>query len=159
MATLHVLCGIPGSGKTVFAEKLLREVKAVRLANDDWMIPLFGTNPPEREFRVAVRKIEELQWRLAADLLRVGVDVIWDYGVWSRRDRADLHRQCVEAGARFLLYDVRCDFEVAVRRVLARTASNPARELEINREAMLQFLAKYEEPTAAEGFETRVVEG
>jgi hypothetical protein len=159
MATLHVLCGLPGSGKSTFARELLTQISAIRLANDDWMIALFGTNPPEPEFRVAVKKIEMLQWRLAEDLLRHGLDVIWDYGVWSRQDRADLFHKCAAVGAAFVLYDVQCDFEEAVRRVLARTANNPASEYWINREAMLAFQSKYQAPSTNEGYAMRIVQG
>ena len=159
MARLHVLCGFPGPGKSTFAKRLLAEIRAVRFANDDWMIELFGPNPPEAEFRIAVRKIETLQWRLAEDILRLGIDVIWDYGVWSRQDRADLFHKCSAIGAEFLLYEVQCDFEEAVSRVLARAANNPSAELFINREAMLFFKSKYEAPAIDEGYEMRIVKG
>ena len=159
MPRLHVLCGLPGSGKSTFAKKLLTQISAIRLANDDWMIELFGTNPPETEFRVAVRKIETLQWRLAEDLLLHGVDVVWDYGVWSKQDRAELFRKCAATGAQFLLYDVQCDFEEAVRRVLARATNNPTAELFLNREAMLAFKSKYEAPSIDEGYIVKIVRG
>jgi predicted kinase len=159
MACLHVLCGFPGSGKTTFAKQLLAKNKAIRLANDDWMVELFGSNPPEAEFKMLVRKLEKLQWKLAIQLLEQGVDVIWDYGVWSKQDRADLFQKCSAVGAEFHLYHVQCDFEIAVARVLARYAAHPETELWINRAAMLQFKSKYEPPTCEEGYTMELISG
>jgi predicted kinase len=158
MATLHVLCGLPGSGKSTFAQGLIQERSAIRFANDDWMLALFGRNPPESEFRVVFAKIEMLQWRLAADLLRRGLDVIWDYGVWSRSDRLDLYRRCSETGAAFVLYEIVCDFETAVRRVTERGSSEEPNLL-INRSAMEQFRTRFEAPSSTEGFEVIRIQG
>jgi predicted kinase len=125
------------------------------LANDDWMVALFGTNPPESEFRAAFARIEALQWRLAVAILRCGVDVIWDYGVWSRAARADLYARCRDAAAEFVLHDISCDFETAVARVLARDTEGDsyAAALRIDRHAMEQFRRLYEPPSDDEGFD------
>lgn len=159
VARLHVLCGLPGSGKTTFSKRLITATRAIRLANDEWMLELFGPDLPELRFRPAAQSIERLQWDLAEQLLSRGVDVIWDYGAWSRAERAQLLKRCQRAGAEFRLYDVRCDFEEAVRRVLRRKEEHPASQLSINREAMLAFRAKYEAPSPDEGFAIVVVDG
>lgn len=39
---LHLLCGLPGSGKTTLARLLEQELPALRLTPDEWMKPLFG---------------------------------------------------------------------------------------------------------------------
>ncbi|BET68010.1 AAA family ATPase [Opitutales bacterium ASA1] len=162
MPRLHVLCGLPGSGKTTYALGLLRTTRAVRLANDDWMVALFGTNPSESEFRAAFARIEALQWSLALELLRCDIDVIWDYGVWSRAARADLHARCRAAGAEFVLYDISCGFETAVARVLARNTDGApyTATLRIDRDAMEEFRRLYEPPSDDEGFDVvRVASG
>jgi predicted kinase len=41
-ATVHLLCGKTGSGKTMFARRLEQERRAVALSVDPWMIRLFG---------------------------------------------------------------------------------------------------------------------
>jgi len=42
MATLFLIVGLPGAGKTVHAKTLASEHAALRLTPDAWMIPLFG---------------------------------------------------------------------------------------------------------------------
>jgi len=52
-ATVHLLRGKTGSGKTTFAPTLERERKAILLSADEWMILLFGRDM-ERELFDAV---------------------------------------------------------------------------------------------------------
>ena len=158
MATLHVLCGLPGSGKSTFAQRLVRDRSAIHFANDEWMLVLFGRNPPEVQFREVFPKIEMLQWRLATELLTRGLDVVWDYGVWSRSDRAEIRRRCSETGAEFVLYEIVCDFESAVRRVIERSSAGDS-HLMINRAAMEHFRAKFEVPSPEEGFKIVRIQG
>src|SRR5689334_14656669 len=42
MATLHLICGLPGSGKTTLSRKLEQTLPALRLSADDLTIPLVG---------------------------------------------------------------------------------------------------------------------
>ena len=42
MATLHLMVGLPCSGKTTLARKLEHERSALRLTPDEWQLRLFG---------------------------------------------------------------------------------------------------------------------
>ena len=48
MATLFLMCGLPGSGKTTLAKRIERERGALRLTHDEWIARLYGTKltPP-----------------------------------------------------------------------------------------------------------------
>ena len=81
LPTLHLVCGLPGSGKSTFAERLARDERALWLSPDLWMSRIVGDGYDEAK-RAAV---EALQWELAERLLVLGVDVILDNGFWSRR--------------------------------------------------------------------------
>jgi predicted kinase len=85
-ATLFVLVGLPGAGKTTRARELEARHGALRLTPDEWMIPLFGE--PEAD---GGRDVLEgrFVW-LALRALRLGVDVVLDFGVWSRDERSAL---------------------------------------------------------------------
>jgi hypothetical protein len=49
MATLHLMVGLPCSGKTTLAKKLEHELPALRLNLDEWHICLFGQDAEEPE--------------------------------------------------------------------------------------------------------------
>ena len=61
MATLHLICGLPCSGKTTLAKRLEQELPALRLAPDEWMARIVGDGHNE-EKREAV---EAVQWEIA----------------------------------------------------------------------------------------------
>lgn len=38
---VHLLCGLPGAGKTTYAARLAAENSAVRFSLDEWMLRLY----------------------------------------------------------------------------------------------------------------------
>src|SRR5262249_16932011 len=83
MATLFLMCGLPGSGKTTLAKAIERERRALRLTPDDW-IEALRLDPYDEAMRA---RIEKQLWNTAAFALEHGVDVVLDFGVWQRRER------------------------------------------------------------------------
>ncbi len=131
MATLHLIHGAVGSGKTTLARKLERELPAVRFTHDEWMVRLHGPNPPAAGFAEEAARIWELIWEQAERVLRVGADVILDGGFWSRASRDDARRRAAAIGAACRLYAIGCPREVARQRVQERTARLPTGTLVI----------------------------
>jgi predicted kinase len=118
MATLHLIHGSIGSGKTTFARRLAKERGAVLFCLDRWLVGLYGSDvsvEPEQ-----LQRVETLIAECCEAILRAGVDVVYDHGFWARtkRDAArDLAERC---GATAKLYWVACPAEVALQRVLSR---------------------------------------
>ena len=48
-ATMFLMVGLPGAGKTTRAEELAAAHRALRLTPDHWMIPLFGDSMADRK--------------------------------------------------------------------------------------------------------------
>ena len=132
MATLHLLFGPVGSGKTTFARKLERETHAVRFTHDEWMVHLYGANPPAAGFQDAAARVWDLIWMHAERVLQVGADVILDGGFWSRASRDAARRRTAAMGASCRLYAIECPRPVARQRVGERTARLPAGALVIS---------------------------
>src|SRR5258708_27070401 len=85
MPTLHLICGLPGSGKTTLAMQLERDLPALRLAPDEWMARIVGDGFDDTS-RAAV---EAVPWEIAARALNLGLNGILENGFWTRRDRDD----------------------------------------------------------------------
>ena len=83
MATLHLIHGFAGAGKTTFARNLAVESSAIRFTHDEWMVKLYGHNPPENRFADYFDRISNLIWELTMQLLHLGQDVILDFGFWA----------------------------------------------------------------------------
>ncbi|WP_415907201.1 AAA family ATPase [Oleiharenicola sp. Vm1] len=144
---VHLLCGLPGCGKTTLARRLAAERGAVILGHDERMVARHGTNPPAERFAEFARAITKELWQEAARVVATGGEVILDWGFWTRAERDDARRRAAEIGAAAVLHVVRCEDAVARARTLARTAAG-GRVLEINGAAWDGFRARFEPPAA-----------
>ena len=80
-ATLLLMVGLPGAGKTTQAKELTAAHRALRLTPDEWMIPLFGEPMADgKRFVLEGRLIT-----VALQALRLGTSVVLDFGLWGSR--------------------------------------------------------------------------
>ena len=76
MTTLHLMVGLPCSGKTTLAQKLEHERSALRLTPDEWQVGLFGQDAKEPEHDARHSFIEAMLWNIASRALELGTNVI-----------------------------------------------------------------------------------
>jgi predicted kinase len=124
MATAHLLFGYLGSGKTTFAKRLEVEHAAVRFTPDEWMARLFGDDPPEESFPEKAAAILELLEPLWTRCLSLGLDVVLDYGFWTRKERDEVRAAVERLGASACLYRLECSDDEARRRIDARNQAD-----------------------------------
>lgn len=144
MATIHLLHGLPGTGKTTFARRLAADTGAVRLNHDEWMTALYGHNPPAAHFADFHDRILVLIWQMAAEFTQRDIDVILDHGFWTRASRDAARAKARELGATCQLYALVCPPAVADARVLQRSTDLKAGVLDINQAALDLFRTRYE---------------
>lgn len=100
LATLHVIFGPGGAGKTTYAHEFARRNGAVAFVLDEWMGRLFAPDMPKQiEYAWMVDRVgrcEEQIWSTAAATLFAGVPVVLDIGLMTRADRARV-RQIAES--------------------------------------------------------------
>ena len=150
MATLHLMVGLPCSGKTTLAQKLEHDLLALRLTVDEWHIPLFGQDAEEPEHDARHILIEALLWNIASRALELGTNVILDYGFWAREEREDyrLRAKQLEASSEVHYLDVAED---ELLRRLEKRNSRPSQEsFLISAEAMKPWIAFFQKPTLDE---------
>ena len=149
MATVHLLCGLPGSGKTTFARELEETHRAVRYTYDEWMVQLYGRAP--EQFETLFNRVSKLIWRIATRNLALGTDVILDKGFWYKRDRENTRHAAAAIGAETKLYFFDASIEVLRKRVLTRSKSDQD-SLWINDQAFTEFINRFEPPSDDEDF-------
>ncbi|MER6094199.1 AAA family ATPase [Streptomyces bluensis] len=146
MTTLFLMVGLPGAGKTTRARQLAEEHGALRLTPDDWMIPLFGDAEADGKRDV----LEGLMLWLALEAVRLGTNVVVDYGCWSRDERSAI-RWLVEAeDAGFRMVYLPVNDETQLTRIAHRWATAPEETLPMTEADILHGRAHFEEPDAAE---------
>lgn len=92
---LYVMVGLPAAGKTTLAHRIEIEHRALRFTPDKWMIPLFGES-------MANGKRNVLEGRFIAtalSALRLGFNVVLDFGVWAKDERTALRWLASTVGA------------------------------------------------------------
>ena len=141
-ARLVIICGLPGSGKTTLAKCLEQSLRAVRLAPDEWMDAL-SINLHDLESRA---RIEALQWKLAQELLMLGLVVIIEWGTWGKFERDTLREGARKLGAAVELHYLSAPPEVLFERIERRGRENPP----IKREDIMQWAEIIEVPTEEE---------
>jgi predicted kinase len=99
MATLHLMVGLPCSGKTTLARQLEQKYSALRLTPDEWHTRLFDYDVEEAQHDTRHALIEALLWEIAARVLALGVNVILDFGFWAKVEREDYRGRAKQLGA------------------------------------------------------------
>ena len=125
MGTLHLMVGLPCSGKTTYARKLAEETKALLLSLDAWHLILFGDDVGHEAHDERHINIENIMWGVAKHILELGGDVILDYGCWARAERDDYRSRAKELGVNFKLHYMDVSHSELYRRLEIRN-NNPA---------------------------------
>ena len=150
MATLFLMCGLPGSGKTTLARRLERERHALRLTPDEWIVRLFGTalTPPALDW--CRDPVEAVQWGVAERALALGVNVILDFGFWSRVERDQFRARAAAVGAGTEVHFLDVPRALLSARLAARNADLPPYTFRVTDAQLDQWWSLFEPPTADE---------
>lgn len=150
MATLHLMVGLPCSGKTTLAQKLEHELPALRLNLDEWHIRLFGQDAEEPEHDVRHSLIENNLWDIARRVLALGTDVILDYGLWAREEREDYRLRAKQLCAGSEVHYLDVPEEELLRRLKKRNSQPSQESFIISEQAMKPWISFFQVPTLDE---------
>ena len=93
LATIHLVFGPQGAGKSTYAHELAERIGGVRFSIDDWMGELYGPDLP-KPLNVAwimerVRRCEKRIWTTASAVVQGGGNVVLDLGFMKVRNRSE----------------------------------------------------------------------
>jgi len=156
MATLHLMVGLPCSGKTTLARDLETKYSALRLTPDEWHTRLghdYGYNMTEAEEAIHNARhddVESLMWDIAARVLVLGVDVILDFGFWSRSERDVFRSRAKELGVDFKIHFNDISHEELLKRLRTRNAKKPVDTFVIPEAKLKEWIQIFEPPSSKE---------
>ena len=154
-ATLHLIFGPCGAGKTTYAHDLARREGAVAFVLDEWGVRLFGPDvhgPIDFGWMTErLGRCQALIWSTATAVLAAGTPVILDLGLMRREHRERIGKLAQEAGLSVQWHFV--DAPQAVRRARVAGRNETKGETfarEVPPEMFDMFEAIYEAPAPAE---------
>lgn len=163
MPTLHLISGLPCSGKTRYARELRDRSAAVLFCLDEWLITAFGkyaideVGRPEHLRRVLACRL--LIWCSAAEHLRRATDVILDDGFFLRAHRTEHVELARALGGDSTIHHLDAPLDEVQKRLERRNAELPEFNFHIEPGLLERFAAVFETPAPTEGAELVVVRG
>ena len=150
MPTLHLMVGLPCSGKTTLAKKLEKELGALRLTLDEWHRFLYGQDAAHPEHDERHTKIEVLQWNVAVAALKQGLDVILDFGLWAKEERDQYRARASVLGADTRIHYLDVPFEELLDRLQVRNTESAEEVTIIPLALMHEYLPRFQPPDEEE---------
>ena len=134
MKKIYFTHGFLGVGKTTFATKFAKEHNIIKLSIDDIMIKTFGRDIPEEKFMILFGKVEQLLQCLSLEILKTEDEIILDIGLWSRETRDKWRNFAIKNKFEYQIFNIECPEEIALQRVLDRTAKKDEKAFYIDKE-------------------------
>lgn len=130
MATIHLVIGPVGAGKSTTAQHLAAKHSAVVINLDDWMATLFSADrPSDNVIAWYVERTDRCLaqiWKMTAGIVEAGTDVVLEIGLIQRSARAWLYERVDTGGFSLTVSVVDAPRDVRRQRVIRRNEERGA---------------------------------
>ncbi|MFX3631385.1 MAG: AAA family ATPase [Candidatus Pristimantibacillus sp.] len=145
-----MMCGVAGSGKTTFAQKLEKEGFArLSIDEDIWATHgRFGVDYPEQNYELFKEESEiKLRGELV-NLIQAEHSVVIDFSFWQRQRRSDYKQLIEQHGGVWELIHLKVQPDELRKRLLIRSERFDANAaFPITEETLTRFLSGFEIPS------------
>ena len=150
---LHLICGLPGSGKTTLAKSIAASTGALIFSPDEWIKDIWGAKA-ETEGNAYRDRVEQLQWKIARRAMMRSNEVIIEWGTWGKSDREKLRDETKTLGGKVKFYYLNVPRELLKQRILDRNRQPGPHEFYVAESEIETFLddcfSNFQAPTEAE---------
>ena len=152
MAIVHMLCGKVGSGKSTYAQSLKTKGNTYILSYDDLMIILFDDCIGPAKHQEMVSRCKKFLFGQALEMLEMNIDVILDFGFWSKEERDETKRFFKSKGIEVKLHYLNPPYEVITKHLEIRNKAinDGVRGYYMTPEKRKRFDGFFQEPSKEE---------
>lgn len=153
-----LLCGISGSGKTTYADMLVKDQGFMKLSIDEFMWHdhgRCGTDYPMEEYRDRYAQSEQKLISRLSTFVDEGRDTVVDM-TFCHRQKRDFYRAMLnEMGAEWELVYFPVDFDTAWERIERRNSADEGpNKARVTKEMLTKFYSGFERPGDDEVYRT-----
>ena len=152
IATLYLLCGKAGAGKSTLASSLAVEHAAILIAEDIWLIRHYGPMKSFDDYKTYSQRARTVVGPLVVDLLGRGINVVLDYPANTKASRSWLRGLAESAGASHLLHYLDTPDEVCLHHIERRNVERPEGSYHLTKDDFDFVSSFFLAPEATEGF-------
>ena len=151
--TIYLIVGLPGAGKTTRAKELELSESALRLTPDDWLFAIFhGDNPTRWRTKDRADQRDRIEGKLVEigmRAARLGINVVFDFGLWGKDERSALRWIADKLGVRAQVVYLPIDYEGQRRRIASRYETEPA-QFQMSDAELKQWQVQFQAPDQEE---------
>lgn len=129
MATLHIIQGFLGAGKSTFSKKLAQENDAIIYNPDEWVEIIFTKDEFLANWNKCFDETVNILWKNAKNMLLSGKDVIFDMGFWDKQSRDNAKEFATKLNVGFKHYYVYAPDDILKERISLRSGEIAERNL------------------------------
>lgn len=143
-----MMCGLPGSGKSTYAQALERRGYS-RLSIDEVVWARVGRDAADLDpavYEQLKSAVEQELWDELIRLMEAKLPIVIDYSFWSRATR-NRYKAAIEShGCRWELIRLKADLATLRRRLTARSRRGDANSVTVCDDLLGRYVTDFEEP-------------
>jgi predicted kinase len=151
--TIYLIVGLPGAGKTTRAKELEVSESALRLTPDDWQMAVFdGDSPTQWRSKERADQRDRIEGKLVEvgmRAARLGINVVFDFGLWGKDERSALRWIAASLGVSAHIVYVAIDYEEQRRRIAERYENEPG-QFQMSDAELKEWQVRFQAPDADE---------
>jgi predicted kinase len=147
--TVYLLCGLGGSGKSTYAQKLVEDEGIRKFSLDEYVYSIHGrkiTKMSEDEYLKIYRASKTQLDEELVKALQNNESTVLDYGFWRRDSRKYYKKLIEENGGTWKLIYLKASPELLMKRLRERNNRTDANAFPVSEDMLNTYLERFEEP-------------